>query len=54
MVMGKEGVSCHIRLIVNYEYHGLLGLDPLLNRPDACAGPLLSPPHEAAQSSPLY
>ena len=36
------------------EYHGLLGLDPLLNRPGAHAGPLPGPPHEAALGGPLY
>ena len=35
-------------------YHGFLGPDPLFNKPDARAGPLPDPPHEAAQGVTLY
>ena len=36
------------------EYRGFLGPDPLVNRPDARAGPLPGGPHEAAQGGPIY
>ena len=35
------------------EYYRFLGLDPLLNRSDACISPLLGSPHEVAQGGDL-
>ena len=35
-------------------YHGFLSPNPLLNRPNARTGPLLGPPHEAAQGGLLH
>ena len=45
---------CLINIIIFYEYYGLLGPDPLLNRLGAHIDLLPDLPYEVTQDDPLY